>query len=168
MEQEEGAAAELLEGSAGAEPWETGTFAEPLNYLFKHVRLEGWSGPPTNAEVAAATGNAESTIGQLRRGDKPNPTLKTIKALAGYFQVSPGFFFDKRVARRDMEKHEAPTEAEKRLIAAIRSQGVRRIALRANGLSAESLKMLEAVIATARAADGLPAEAAEDDLDLSE
>ncbi|EKX65417.1 XRE family transcriptional regulator [Streptomyces ipomoeae] len=166
--QNEGVTTGALDAGAVAEPWETGTFAEPLNYLFQHVRLQGRDGPPTNAEVAAATGNAESTIQQLRSGKKPNPTMKTIVALATFFQVSPGFFFDKRVARRDMEKHEAPTDAEKRLVAAMRSRGVRRIALRANGLSPESLKMLEAVISTARVADGLSPETVEDDLDLSE
>ena len=93
MGQDEGVAAELLDGSGVAEPWETGTFAEPLDYLFRHVRPKGRDRPPTNAEVAAATGNAESTIQQLRAGKKPNPTMKTIVALAGFFVNSRHTFY---------------------------------------------------------------------------
>ncbi|WP_258534485.1 helix-turn-helix domain-containing protein [Streptomyces sp. PT12] len=82
----------------------------------------------TSSDGAAISASA---IQQLRTGVKSNPKLQTIKALADFFGVPAGYFFDDEVAER--------TRAEIRVIAAMRDQGVRRVALRANGLSTSSL-----------------------------
>ncbi|MDW4911727.1 helix-turn-helix domain-containing protein, partial [Streptomyces sp. ADMS] len=75
-----------------------------------------------------------SAIQQLRTGTNTNPKMQTIRALAGFFGVPPGYFFDEEVAER--------TRAEIQVVAAMRDREVRRVALRANGLSTSSLQML--------------------------
>ncbi|PGH49701.1 helix-turn-helix domain-containing protein [Streptomyces sp. Ru87] len=140
------------------------TFAEKLNHLFATVHPPS-RGPYTPAEVAAATAEANdegrglsaSAIQQLRNGSKKNPTMNTIRALAGFFGVPPTYFFDDEVAAR--------TDAEIGILAAMGDAGVRQVALRARGLSTESLQIINAVIDQARRLDGLPGGAPDDDAD---
>ncbi|OEV03788.1 Secondary metabolite protein [Streptomyces nanshensis] len=147
-----------------------GTFAQLLDHLFTTVHPPG-RGPYTYAEVSQAIQNASapeergvsaSAIQQLRTGQKANPTRYTIKALADFFGVPASYFFDEEVAER--------TKAEIELTAAMSDAGVRRIALRAKGLSPESLRMLTTVIDQARHWEGLPegAPAPEHDLNLDD
>lgn len=144
------------------------TFAARLDYLFREVHPAS-RGPYTYAEVAHAIrersgddgkGISASAIQQLRTGAKKNPTMYTIKALADFFGVSPGYFFDDEAAER--------TQAEIELAAAMRDQGVRRVALRANGLSTSSLQMLTTVIEQARRLEGLPGDAQSIPVDLDD
>lgn len=129
------------------------TFAELLDYLFKEVHPND-RGSYTYAEVSkgirdtSGVAISASAIQQLRTGINTNPKMQTIRALAGFFGVSPGYFFDEDVAKR--------TRAEIQVVAAMRDQGVRKVALRANGLSTSSLQMLNAVIDQARRLEGLP------------
>ncbi|MFD9403092.1 Secondary metabolite protein [Streptomyces sp. NPDC060011] len=135
------------------------TFAELLDYLFKEVHPKG-GGPYTYAEVSqgirdtSGVAISASAIQQLRTGTNSNPKMQTIRALAGFFGVNPGYFFDEEEAERQ--------RAEIQLVAAMRDQEVRRVALRANGLSTSSLHMLNTVIDQARRLEGIP-----DDLDDS-
>ncbi|MGW3848966.1 Secondary metabolite protein [Streptomyces fagopyri] len=129
------------------------TFAELLDYLFKEVHPKG-RGPYTYAEVSqgirdtSGVAISASAIQQLRTGTNSNPKMQTIRALAGFFGVNPGYFFDEEVAERQ--------RAEIHLVAAMRDQEVRRVALRANGLSTSSLHMLNTVIDQARRLEGMP------------
>ncbi|MDJ0460194.1 helix-turn-helix domain-containing protein [Streptomyces sp. H27-C3] len=132
------------------------TFAQLLDHLFREVHPPA-RGPYTYTEVAEGIQEASggegkgltaSAIQQLRTGAKKNPTRHTIKALAGFFGVPAGYFFDEETAER--------ARAEIAVLAAMRDQGVRTVALRANGLSTESLQMLSAVIEQARRLEGLP------------
>ena len=134
------------------------TFAQLLDHLFQEVH-PGGRGPYTYAEVAEGIREASggegkgltaSAIQQLRTGAKKNPTRHTIKALADFFGVPAGYFVDEQAARR--------TRAEIAVLAAMRDQNVRTVALRANGLSAETLQMVTAVIEQARILEGLPGE----------
>lgn len=144
------------------------TFAELLDHLFKEVHPPE-RGPYTYAEVAKAIqktsggesrGLTASAIQQLRTGVKKNPTRHTIKALADFFGVPAGYFFDEATTER--------AKAEIRLLAAMRDQDVRKVALRANGLSVDSLKMLSTVIEQARRLEGLPGDAMTENLDLDD
>ena len=132
------------------------TFAELLDYLFTEVHPKG-RGSYTYAEVAQGILDASgvaisaSAIQQLRTGKNTNPKMETVRALAGFFGVPPGYFFDEDVASR--------VAAEIQVVAAMRDQGVRRVALRANGLSTESLQMVNAVIDQARRLEGIPDDA---------
>lgn len=133
-------------------------FAELLDYLFREVHPPS-RGPYTYAEVAqgihdsAGITISASAIQQLRTGTKANPKLQTIRALAGFFGVPAGYFFDEDVAER--------TRAEIQVVAAMRDHEVRRVALRANGLSPSSLQMLSTVIEQARRLEGLPGDETE-------
>ncbi|KPI14585.1 hypothetical protein OK006_3281 [Actinobacteria bacterium OK006] len=135
------------------------TFAELLDYLFKEVHPKS-RGPYTYAEVSqgirdtSGVAISASAIQQLRTGTNSNPKMQTIRALAGFFGVTPGYFFDEEEAERQ--------RAEIQLVAAMRDQEVRRVALRANGLSTSSLHMLNTVIDQARRLEGMP-----DDADTS-
>ncbi|WP_406091371.1 Secondary metabolite protein [Streptomyces sp. NBC_01013] len=132
------------------------TFSELLDYLFREVHPKG-RGPYTYAEVSQGIRDTSdvtisaSAIQQLRTGTNSNPKMQTIRALAGFFGVNPGYFFDEEEAERQ--------RAEIQLVAAMRDQEVRRVALRANGLSASSLSMVNTVIDQARRLEGMPDEA---------
>lgn len=135
------------------------TFAELLDYLFRQVHPKD-RGPYTYAEVSQGIRNTSGTaisasaIQQLRTGINTNPKMQTIRALSAFFGVPPGYFFDDDVAER--------TRAEIHLVAAMRDRDVRRVALRANGLSTSSLQMVNAVIDQVRRLEGMP-----DDVDGS-
>ncbi|MFE5536916.1 helix-turn-helix domain-containing protein [Streptomyces sp. NPDC056519] len=134
------------------------TFAQLLDHLFREVHPPS-RGPYTYAEVAegirrASTGEGRgvtaSAVQQLRTGTKRNPTRHTIKALADFFGVPAGYFVDRAAAER--------TRAEIDLLSALRDGDVRKVALRASGLSSDSLKMVSTVIEHARKLEGLPTE----------
>ncbi|MGP4001364.1 Secondary metabolite protein [Streptomyces sp. 8N706] len=149
------------------------TFAEKLDYLFKNVHPPG-RGPYTyaevadgireaNAEAAEVTGKpaknlTASAIQQLRTEPTRNPTYPTIKALANFFGVKAGYFFD------EDEAEEA--KAKIAVLAAMRDKNVKKVALRARGLSTDSLEMVSTVIEQARRLEGLTGDEADDDLDL--
>ncbi|MEU6285187.1 helix-turn-helix domain-containing protein [Streptomyces sp. NPDC047028] len=129
------------------------TFAELLDALFREVHPTG-RGPYTYAEVSQGVQEATgfsisaSAIQQLRTGKNENPKMATVRALAAFFGVPPSYFFEEEVAER--------TLAEVGLVAAMRDADVRRVALRANGLSTSSLEMVTAVIDQARRLEGIP------------
>ncbi|WP_327279078.1 MULTISPECIES: helix-turn-helix transcriptional regulator [unclassified Streptomyces] len=144
------------------------TFAQLLDHLFREVHPPS-RGPYTYAEVAEGIrkvssgegrGVTASAIQQLRTGVKQNPTRHTIKALADFFGVPAGYFVDGAAAER--------TKAEIGLLTAMRDQDVRKVALRANGLSVDSLKMLSTVIEQARKLEGLTHDESPHDLNLDD
>jgi transcriptional regulator with XRE-family HTH domain len=139
-----------MHASDGAAPL---TLAEKLDRLFKTVRPRD-GGEFTFEEVAegirrrgGATVSA-TYIWLLRKGSRDNPTKKHLEALADFFGVAPSYFFDDAAAAR--------IDAELELLAALRDAGVRQLALRAHGLSAESLTTLAHMIERVRELEGLP------------
>ncbi|MET9869226.1 helix-turn-helix domain-containing protein [Streptomyces sp. NPDC006386] len=138
--------AEAPGGAAGARH----SFADKLNHLFEIKKNPATGKRYTNAEVARAISVSESAISQLRTGVKPNPTLKTVERLAGHFHVEAQYFFS------DYDPEEAEkVRASMELIEAVADSEVRGLALRANGLSADSLRMIANVINQARRWEGL-------------
>ena len=119
------------------------TLAEKLDHLFATVRPPGGS-EFTLEQVADAInqrGEVKLTpvyVSQLRRGQRTNPTVGVLEALAWYFGVSPAYFFDDKLAGR--------IEAELEVVVAMRRASVQQIALRAADLSEESLRNLAALI----------------------
>jgi hypothetical protein len=92
------------------------TLSDRLNRVFEVQRPP--SAPArtyTNREVVAACKAAgwelsESHLSELRRGVKRNPTLRTLQAVAWFFQVQVGYFTDASVAdevERDLAEREA-------------------------------------------------------------
>jgi transcriptional regulator with XRE-family HTH domain len=135
------------------------SLAQKLNYLFQTVH-PGQSEPFSARQVAAAiTAQAEargdakyeithSYISLLRNGERDNPTLKHLEALASFFGVPVTYFFaDDDTARR--------LEGQVQLLAALSDAGVREVAFRAAGLSAESLETITEVMRQVRRLEGL-------------
>jgi transcriptional regulator with XRE-family HTH domain len=108
----------------------------------------------SNDDVAAAILRDQgvmisaSYLWYLRTGHRDNPTIRHLNALAAFFGVPTAYFFDDAASTR--------VEAELALAAAMRDVGVRTVALRANGLSTESLETIRDVIDRVRQLEGLP------------
>jgi transcriptional regulator with XRE-family HTH domain len=142
-----------MNSTESTELHEESTFARKLDHLFKTVRPAS-GGERSYAEVAAGLSRlggpkvSANYIWQLRTGIRDNPSKRHIEALADYFGVPPTYFFDDDLAAR--------VDAELDLVASLRDSGVREIALRSRGLSADSQRLLQAMIEQARKAEGLP------------
>lgn len=128
------------------------TLAEKIDYLFATVHPKN-RGPYSYEEVASSIKKSggptisASYIWQLRTGAKDNPTMKHLEALAGFFGVPPAYFFNDESSER--------IAAELSTLAAMRDNQVRSVALRASGLSAETLRTIQGFIERARTLEGL-------------
>ncbi|MFF2545148.1 helix-turn-helix domain-containing protein [Kitasatospora sp. NPDC058063] len=118
-----------------------------LTYLFEHRHPRN-RGPYSVAEVAAGTDIGESTIKQLRRGTKANPTINTLRALSTFFDVPPTYW----VSDEDPER----MFAQRDLAAAMKDSGIQSIALRSQGLSAKNMGRILDMLDMARESEGLP------------
>jgi transcriptional regulator with XRE-family HTH domain len=110
------------------------TFAARLNRLFDTVYPPG-RGPHTSAEVIAALKAEGITmsapyLSQLRSGNRTNPSAATMAALANFFRIKPAYFTD--------DEYYEKLDEELSWLATMRDEGVRRIAVRAIGLSPEA------------------------------
>lgn len=133
---------------------ESSGLADRLNRLFAKVHPTD-RGPYSNEEVAQAIRRnggeiSRAYIAYLRSGERKNPTMQHIEALAAFFGVKPSYFFDEGVANS--------SDAELDLLIAMRNSGIRTIALRAAELSPTGLKALADIIERVRDLDGLPTE----------
>ncbi|RJQ80008.1 XRE family transcriptional regulator [Pseudonocardiaceae bacterium YIM PH 21723] len=135
------------------------TLADKLNHLFSTVH-PGDRGPYSNEEVAAGIRTqggptvSATYIWLLRKGQRDNPTMKHLEALAGFFGVPAAYFFDDDTA--------AAVTAELALLNAMRDSGVQQVAMRAVGLSAKSLNSIVEMIKHVRELEGLPRESGSD------
>lgn len=86
-------------------------------------------------------------LSQLRNGDRTEPAYSKLVAIAKFFGVPADYFSDEATFRR--------TEEELRLLTAMRDTGVRSLALRATGLSDDSIALISALIDQARRNEGL-------------
>jgi hypothetical protein len=135
------------------------SFAERLNYLFDRVRPPG-AAEFSNAHVARTiTSYGEESItgayiGQLRKGVK-KPGLPLVPLFARFFGVKAAFFVEDEVTRRVTGQFE--------LLRQLSQAGVKQVALRAIGLSPQSLNDVMKSLEAARAREGLPP-APDDDL----
>ena len=129
------------------------TFAARLNRLFDTVYPPG-RGAHTSAEVIAALKAEGITmsapyLSQLRSGNRTNPSSATMAALANFFRIKSAFFTD--------DEYYEKLDKELQYLAAVRLDGVRRIALRAQGLSAEAQEKVLDHIEELRRAEGVDA-----------
>lgn len=131
------------------------SFAERLNHLFQTVHPAG-RGEYSSEEVANAIRDrggptiSATYIWMLRRGTRDNPTKKHLEALSDFFGVPPAYFFDDESAAR--------IDQELAVVTALRDAAVHKVALRAAGLSPESLAALAEMIDRVRTLEGLPDE----------
>lgn len=127
--------------------------ATQLNHLFATVPRPGGRDLWTNEDAAATmtdTGVAMSAayLSQLRTGKRDNPSARHLAAIARLFEVPMEYFFDPEVA--------AKIDADLRLLVAVRDAGVHTIALRAQGLSEESLSGVAGMIEHIRRLERIP------------
>ena len=131
---------------AGDTPPVTRTLASKIDHLFEIVRPA--KGEYTHEQVAKAIEDrggptiSASYLWQLRKGLRDNPTMKHLEALADFFGVPAAYFFDDAQAER--------IDAELALLASLRDSQVRQVALRASGLSDQTLKAIAEMIERAR------------------
>jgi transcriptional regulator with XRE-family HTH domain len=125
--------------------------ARRLDHLFRTVHPADRKAF-TPAEVAAAINGAAGErvtsgtyLWQLRTGRRDNPTYKVVAGLAEFFGVSPTYFFEDTA----VERGAMPPE----VVAALQDDAVRDIALRAAGLSEDSLKVIAETVSLARERD---------------
>ena len=130
-----------------------GVLAQRLDHLIVTVHPHG-RGPYSLREIAdAINGEAginlisAAYISQLRTGQRTEPSHSRLAALARFFGVGIDYFSDEATAE------EASRQLE--VLAALRDDAVRSVALRAAGLSESSLAAVRAVIENARRLEGL-------------
>jgi len=127
------------------------TLAEKIDRLFQTVHPG--DGEYTHEEVASAIREAggptisATYLWQLRKGVRDNPTMHHLEALSEFFGVPPAYFFDDKVSER--------IDAELSLLASLRDASVRQVALRASGLSPESIEAIVDMIERVRKLEGL-------------
>jgi transcriptional regulator with XRE-family HTH domain len=109
------------------------TLADRLNHLFATVKPPGRQAF-TNAEAAAATRLSASYIGYLRTGERDNPTIQSLEALAGFFGVPVAYFYDDEAARR-IEEQLSQLQTMAALQQALQRDGVQKLATRMGDLS---------------------------------
>jgi transcriptional regulator with XRE-family HTH domain len=129
------------------------TFAARLNRLFDTVYPPG-RGPHTSAEVIAALKAEGITmsapyLSQLRSGNRTNPSVATMAALANFFRIKPAYFTD--------DEYYEKLDSELAWLATMRDDGVRRIATRTLGLSAQAQQNLVQRVDELRRAERLEA-----------
>jgi transcriptional regulator with XRE-family HTH domain len=110
------------------------TFSARLNRLFDTVYPPG-RGPHTSAEVIAALKAEGITmsapyLSQLRSGNRTNPSSATMAALANFFRIKSAYFTD--------DDYYEKLDKELAWLSTMRDEGVRRIAVKAIGLSSQA------------------------------
>jgi transcriptional regulator with XRE-family HTH domain len=128
-----------------------GRLAVRLTHLFDTVH-PGNRGPYSPGEVAAAIAVdggeiSRAYIAYLRSGERDNPTVQQMQALANFFGVPVAYFFDDTVARQ--------VDAELEVVVALRDAGVQQLALRASGLSERGLQAILGMVESVRLMEGL-------------
>ena len=129
------------------------SFADRLNELFEPQRdPEGKSG--TNVAVAKAMHRigfpgAPGYLSQLRNGQRENPTLAYVKALAEVFGVPLAYFTENTEEAARLREDYAT-------LAALQSSGFAGLALRAKDLDEESLRSIEVIMDAVRKLKGYP------------
>lgn len=128
--------------------------AEKLDHLFATVPAPTRSGVYSNDTAARALGERGVTvsgvhISHLRSGRRDNPSARLLAALADLFGVPIGYFFDTAMEDR--------INADLDALSAIQDPRAKRLMVRAQGLSPDSMDHLEAILESIRKIEGLDA-----------
>ena len=126
--------------------------AEKLNHLFATVPAPTRSGLYSNDAAAHALAERGIVVSgvhlsHLRSGRRDNPSARLLAALADLFGVPIGYFFDSTVEARINDELEA--------LVALKDSRIRSLILRAQGVSAESMEHLGAILDRIRQLEGL-------------
>ncbi len=129
------------------------TLAQKLDRLFKTV-LSPDGDEYTYREVTDAINQqgearlSPAVLWRLRTGERTDPKMSQLEALARFFQVPLEYFFDGQTGEEIYRELE--------LVAAMRDAEVRGIALRLPHLSPQSLQNIKNMIEHLRTLEGLP------------
>src|SRR5947209_5927250 len=127
------------------------TLADKLDRLFTTIHPRGRS-EYSFEEVAEGIRQrggpsiSHTYLWQLRKGQRTNPSINVVEALAEFFGVSPSYFLDDEATAR--------IDAQLDLLEAMRDADVRRLALRASDLSPESLRAIIDMVEHVRELEG--------------
>ena len=131
------------------------TLAEKTEWLFQNVRDPADGQPYSNARIAAKIEQCmpgfsvtATTIWNIRTGKSENPSWRLIEGLAKAFGVSPLYFSE------EDETEAQRTQDEWALLAALRDATVRQLALRAQGMTPESLATVLELVERVRQLEG--------------
>lgn len=132
------------------------SLAEKTEWLFQNVRDPVDGQLYSNARIAAKIEECmpgfsvtATTIWNIRTGKSENPSWRLIEGLAKAFGVSPLYFSE------DDESGAKQTQEELALLAALRDNSVRQLALRAHGMTSASLATVLELIERVRQLEGL-------------
>ncbi|WP_328919791.1 XRE family transcriptional regulator [Streptomyces sp. NBC_00208] len=124
-----------------------------LNRLFDTVHPLD-RGPFSNAEVAELMEKrglgklSAQYLWLLRTGQRDNPTKRHLEALAGFFGVDPGYWFDDAVAEKTVQELE--------LLALLRDAKIKNVLLRLSDVSADGKDAVLGIVESVRKSEGLP------------
>lgn len=140
------------------------TFAQKLDYLFRTVhprdgREFSYRDVASGIERAGDAPVSATYLMYLRKGERANPTLQHVQAIARFFKVPVAYFIDDGVASRIV------TELD--VVAALRDADVRSLALRVSELSPDGLAVVTRMVEEVRAAEGLASAPVEKDVDAA-
>lgn len=126
--------------------------AGKLNHLFATVPAPTRSGLYSNDAAAHALADRGIVVSgvhlsHLRSGRRDNPSARLLAALADLFGVPIGYFFDSTVQAR--------VNVELEALAALRDNRAKSLMIRAQGVSAESMQHLGAILDRIRQLEGL-------------
>ena len=150
---------------------ELATFQDRLNYLFETVRPVGkarFSVREVSENIRREQGIEISGqyIGFLCSGDRDNPGLQQVKALAKFFGVPAPFLTgdgDLTAITLELEKLRAAIarrEQMEKTDEAMSDPGVRVVAVKARGISPDHLQLVSAMLDQVRQLEGLANEPA--------
>jgi hypothetical protein len=149
--------AETSEPAASAEHSgdhaDAGVIAKRLQYLFENTRRpdgKRYSYREVLAAIDSAGGPSMSIgyLSQLVTGARTNPMMDAVQALAKFFEVPLSYF--------DAHENTEETNAQLKLVAALRHAGVQDVAMRTVGLPPESIDLILGMIDRVRQVEGLP------------
>src|SRR5690242_19066843 len=130
-----------------------GHLAGKLDRLFRSAAARR-RGEFTYREVAAGIEHAgfapisATYVWQQRTGQRSNPTMRHLEALAAFFGVPVSYFFDEQVAAR--------VDADLDLVVALADSPLRQLTLSAAGLSDDSRAAVLALIQHLRRLEATP------------
>jgi transcriptional regulator with XRE-family HTH domain len=119
-----------------------GALARRIDHLFKTVQPEGreysYDEVARGCEALSGGSFSKTYVWQLRTGQRVNPTKRHLEALAAFFGVPVGYFFEEAVAES--------VDSQLALVAAMRNADVRDIALRAFAMDDETRRSLARIV----------------------
>jgi transcriptional regulator with XRE-family HTH domain len=146
------------------------TIAQKLDYLIREIHPKGrgaFSYHEIAEQIRERAGEdgptvSHGTVQAIRTGKVTNPSVDSLRALAGFFGVPAAYFLDDSVADaveariREIKESTEAAAAGDELADVLQDKEVRAVTFRLSGLSARSLRGIKSIVEGFRQAEGLP------------